>query len=159
MISAFAAATPSSLPKPSRCAGAIMVIADSVGAAISHSRAISPAWFAPISITADSVVSSIRSSESGQPISLFKLPRVFTVLCLPAITAALISLAVVLPHEPVSAKTSSRYRRRCAAANCCNARSGSGVTKVGPASHGLWLTTGAAPFAKACGANAWPSKF
>ena len=66
------------LPKPSKWAGATIVTADSVGRAKVQSCAISPSWLAPISITARSVSPSIRNRESGQPMSLLRLPCVLT---------------------------------------------------------------------------------
>ena len=66
-ISPSACATPSRLPKPSRCSAPALVIKPTVGRAMAASSATSPAWFAPISITADRCAACSRNSVSGTP--------------------------------------------------------------------------------------------
>ena len=65
-------------PRPSRCAGPTLVMTPTSGAAISASRQISPGSFMPISTTATRLVAARRSSVSGRPIRLFRLPCVFS---------------------------------------------------------------------------------
>ena len=68
-------------------------------------REISPKSDMPISSTAASVSSSMRNTVSGMPISLFRLPCVYIVRNFAFSTAAVISLVVVLPTEPVMPTT------------------------------------------------------
>ena len=66
-IDAFSCAMPSTLAKASRCAGATVVIIATSRSAIRARGAISPGWFIPISITANSVSCGIRASVKGTP--------------------------------------------------------------------------------------------
>ncbi len=84
-----------------------MVMAASVGRAMPHRAAISPWWFAPISMTAKPVSASICIRESGTPMSLLRFPCVFTTEYRVANSPAIRSFAVVLPQEPVIASTGS----------------------------------------------------
>ncbi len=73
-----AAATPSRLPRPSRCSGWMVVMSAASGSATAVSRAISPGWFIPSSTTAATCSGRRRRSVSGTPTSLFRLPSVFS---------------------------------------------------------------------------------
>ena len=66
-ISALAAAMPSSEPKDSRCAGAMVVMTAMCGRTNCVSGVISPAALMPISKTPNCAVSGMRASISGTP--------------------------------------------------------------------------------------------
>ena len=66
------------------------------------SSAISPAWLAPISITAVPCSGRSRSRVSGTPMWLLRLPSVASTGPRAAHTAASICLVVVLPLLPVT---------------------------------------------------------
>jgi hypothetical protein len=86
-----------------------------VGSAMALRRPISPGWFMPSSTTAERCEGLSRNSVSGTPISLFRLPRVASRLSSPwaaARIAAIISLTVVLPFEPVTPITGKVNFRR-----------------------------------------------
>ncbi len=87
------------------CEVPIFVMTAISGRAAAVIRDSSPKWFMPISSTAARVDFSMRSTVSGMPTSLFRLPSVLRVSqCCPS-TAATISLVVVLPTEPVTPTT------------------------------------------------------
>ena len=66
-ISAFASAIASSVPKNSRCTGAMVVTIATCGRTSAVSGVISPAWFMPISNTPNFADCGISASESGTP--------------------------------------------------------------------------------------------
>jgi len=68
-------------------------------------RAISPAWFIPISMAAARCSARSRNRDSGKPISLLKLPSVFNTGPSGRSAAANSSLVLVLPTEPVTPTT------------------------------------------------------
>ena len=115
------------------------------GAAISHSAAISPGWFDPISRTRKSASSGQLRIVSGRPMWLLKLPSVAYVLPTVERNALRSSLVVVLPAEPVSPTTFAFSERRRSRAFSCSASRPS--------------TISAAPRSSACGMKAWPSAF
>ena len=104
-VSPSARATPSRLPNPSRCSAPALVMSPTVGRATLTSSATSPARLAPISITAKRWPGSSRSSVSGTPMWLLRLPRVARQLPARERMAAVISLAVVLPLLPATPTT------------------------------------------------------
>src|SRR5439155_1373057 len=77
-----------------------------------------------------------------------------------ASTAAVSSLAVVLPMEPVMATTGTENLERCQAASRPRARVVSSTrtsgTLAGGSSGSVWTTTQAAPRAAASARKAWP---
>ena len=81
----------------------------------------------PVSITAASCSAMSRSSVSGAPISLLRFPSVRSVSYFCASTAAIISLVVVLPTEPVTCTTGSRNCPRYQAASAFSASRVSGT--------------------------------
>ncbi len=58
---------PSTEAKFSRCTASTVVISATCGRASFVSGVISPAWFMPISITANAVFGGMRASVSGTP--------------------------------------------------------------------------------------------
>ena len=82
-----------------------MVMTAMLGCPQAAMAAISPKPDIPISKTAASVFSSILSAVNGMPMVLFRLPSVLSVSYRSDSTAAIISLVVVLPTEPVTATT------------------------------------------------------
>ena len=88
----------------------------------------------PISMTAISCSGSRRSNCSGRPKALFRLPRDLSTLNFAPSAAAIASLVVVLPAEPVMATTRLPQCLRTCAASACNAISGSSVMSSGAAS-------------------------
>ena len=78
------------------------------GGAIRHSSARWPTPRAPISRTRKRVSGVARSTVSGRPSSLLNEPAVATVEPASLSTRASMSLALVLPWEPVIATTRSR---------------------------------------------------
>ena len=69
----------------------------------------------PVSITAASCSGMSRSSVSGAPMSLLRFPSVRSVSYFCVSTAAIISLVVVLPTEPVTCTTGRNCPRYQAA--------------------------------------------
>ena len=104
-ISSFALQIPSREPRNSMCDTPMLVMTATSGCACTVMREISPKSDMPISSTAASVSSSMRNTVSGMPISLFRLPCVYIVRNFAFSTAAVISLVVVLPTEPVMPTT------------------------------------------------------
>ncbi len=80
-----------------------------------------------ISSTATSCAGSRRSSVMGRPVSEFRLPSLRRTLRVRARTSATISLAIVLPVEPVIPTTRTAERPRHQAASSCSATSVSGT--------------------------------
>src|SRR5207247_6741347 len=85
----------------STCAYPTFVIATMVGSITSRSRAISPGTLAPASTTSASASSGAPRIVSGTPTRLFRLPLVACTRYRVARTARIISLALVLPLEPL----------------------------------------------------------
>ncbi len=118
----------------------------------------------PISHTAAVCSGRVASTVSGRPMWLFRLPLVNETLNCSASTAAVKSLALVLPFEPVMQTTGMSSWRRHQCANCCSASNVSEtvITAVpgggSPPSQRL-TTTMEAPFSKACGAKVLASNF
>ena len=82
------------------------------GSAIPTSVRISPAWFIPNSTTATSGSSPSSMSDSGNPMWLFRLPRLRNTSYRVASNAAVSSFVVVFPTLPVIAMTRAPERRR-----------------------------------------------
>ena len=80
----------------------MFVITAAFGCAAFDSALISPRSLIPISMTAASKLLFKPKSVRGRPISLLKLPSVFSVLNRAESTAKIISLVDVLPTEPVT---------------------------------------------------------
>ena len=99
--------TPSKEPKPRIWAVPTLVIRPKSGAQTFTRRSMSSGWLAPISMTAISVSGVIESTESGTPISLFRLPTVAVTLYFVERTSRMSSLVVVLPFVPVRPMTGS----------------------------------------------------
>ena len=134
------------------------------GSAISASRASSPRCDIPISTTADSCASSSRSSVSGTPYSLFRLPSDFRTRNRAASSAANISLVVVLPTEPATPARRRPQRRRTACASRCSAARVSSAGRSFPripsgysANRRGSTTAASAPRARADSTKACPS--
>ena len=115
----FSCATACTLAMNSWCSRCALLTSATVGPAIRASVAISPGWFMPSSITASRCVASSRSSVSGRPISLFRLPWVASVACgcQARRTAAIICVTVVLPLLPATAISGNWKRARQPAAS------------------------------------------
>ena len=141
-------ATPSSPPKPSRWAGPALITSPTSGRASAARCAISPGWFAPISITAQRCMSSSRHSVNGTPMWLLRLPCVTRQGPSSLRIAPVISLTVVLPLLPVMPTTGPRNDRRHAFAKRDSATSVSGTTTCGNAASTRRLTS--APAASRC---------
>ena len=114
----FSRATASTLAMNSRCSRWALLTSAMVGAAICASRAISPTWFMPSSITAARQPGRRRSSVSGTPMSLLKLPSVANAPspCQARKIDAIICVTVVLPLLPATATSGIEKRRRQPAA-------------------------------------------
>ncbi|MNC12423.1 hypothetical protein D3C75_601430 [compost metagenome] len=151
-ISPFAFATPASEPNPSRCAAARLLTKAASGRVRFTVQAISPWWLAPSSITANSYSGVRRNSVIGTPISLLRLPAVYSVLPHWRKIAAVISLTEVLPEEPVSATIRVGTCWRTHAANSPNAWCVSATTSCGTFTSSLRLTNNAPapPFTASC---------
>ena len=89
--------------KNSRCSTATRVTTPTSGVAICARRASSPRCDMPSSTTAAPCSSSIFSSVSGSPYSLFKFPSVFRTRNRAPRSAARISFVVVFPTDPATA--------------------------------------------------------
>src|SRR6266705_1014924 len=162
----FSCITPASEPNPSTCAYPTFVITAIVGSITSRRRGISPGTLAPASTTRASVSSGAPRIVSGTPTRLLRLPLVACTRYVVPSTARIISLALVLPLEPVTATTglpaASSWRR--ARASRPSAASVSSTSKKGRPSIGrvpLRTTAAAAPFAfasarKSCASNRSP---
>ncbi len=152
--------------KFSMCAVPTLVTTPQSGAAMRASAAISPLWFMPISTTAISCSGSRRSSCSGRPKALLRLPCDLSTWNFVARAAATASLVVVLPAEPVMATTLRPHWRRTCVARDCKARSGSSAISNGTASaasgkvatRARETTAAAAPRARAAATKSWPSR-
>mmetsp|Transcript_4306 Transcript_4306/g.18306 ORF Transcript_4306/g.18306 Transcript_4306/m.18306 type:complete len:297 (-) Transcript_4306:245-1135(-) len=119
-ISAFARATPSRSPTPSRCAGATFVTTRTFGLAIAASAAISPGALMPISSTHARADGGARRIVSGSPTWLLKFPSVACVCSSPSASAHM-SRAVVFPTLPVIPTTGPSNRRRTSDASAWSA--------------------------------------
>ena len=113
---AFSSRTPSMDPRNSVCWATTMVTTPTVGAASAVRAAISPGWFVPISTTAASCSGPRRRRVSGSPHWLLKLAADLSTAQRVPSTAAISSLVVVLPLEPVTATRGIAKRARCRAA-------------------------------------------
>src|SRR2546426_10560941 len=89
---------------------------------MADSVAISPAWLVPSSTTAAPCSAPRRSSVSGRPHWLLNDEAGLSTSQRVASTAAVSSLAVVLPMEPVMATTGTENLERCQAASRPRAR-------------------------------------
>src|SRR2546426_687502 len=127
---------------------------------MADSVAISPAWLVPSSTTAAPCSAPRRSSVSGRPHWLLNDEAGLSTSQRVASTAAVSSLAVVLPMEPVMATTGTENFERCQAASRPRARVVSSTrtsgTLAGGSSGSVWTTTQAAPRAAASARKAWP---
>ncbi|MCY1237529.1 hypothetical protein D9M72_502310 [compost metagenome] len=116
----------------------------------------------PSSSTASLCVARRRSTVSGRPMSLFRLPPVARRCSSPtaaAKIAAIISLTVVLPLLPVTATAGSVNWRRQPAPSSPSARRVSGATMAGtPASTSRLTSTAAAPRATTSAMKSCASK-
>ena len=161
--SAFALAIRSMLPARSRWVGCTASTTPTSGRAISASRAISPTVYMLISRTAASCVGSSRSRVIGSPVSELRFPSFRSVVSSRERTSAVISLAIVLPVEPVMPTTRTAWRDRHQAARSWRARSASGTTTWGASrrsagrSTGRSTSTAEAPARSASATNACPS--
>src|SRR5262245_12449909 len=117
----FSAATPSSEPSPSRCAGPTLVTTPTFGRAMPQSGAISPRPLVPISTTSAFVDASARRIVSGTPRSLLKERIDWTTGPSGSRTFAIISRVLLLPLLPVTAITGHVSVRRCAAPRSASA--------------------------------------
>ena len=110
----FSRATASTLAMNSRCSRCALLTSATVGAAIAASRAISPTWFMPSSITRRGRRGRRRNRVSGTPMSLLKLPCVANAAspCQARKIDAIICVTVVLPLLPVTATSGIAKRRR-----------------------------------------------
>jgi hypothetical protein len=127
---------------------------------MAESVAISPAWLVPTSTTAAPCSAPSRSSVSGRPHWLLNDEAGLSTSQRVASTAAVSSLAVVLPMEPVMATIGTENFERCHAANRPSERVVSSTstsgTWEGGSSGSEWTTTHAAPRAAASPRKAWP---
>ena len=129
--SLFARATPSMPPTRSVCADATLVTTPMLGRATVHSRAISPKPRMPISSTRASTSSGAFKMVTGRPWSLLKDRSFAATRKLDPSAAAIKSLVLVLPTEPVMPITrllscaSSLFRPQ--APSCNSAASVSGT--------------------------------
>ena len=161
--SAFALAIRSMLPARSRWVGCTASTTPTSGRAISASRAISPTVYMLISRTAASCVASSRSRVIGSPVSELRFPSFRSVASSRERTSAVISLAIVLPVEPVMPTTRTAWRDRHQAARSWRARSASGTTTWGASRRSSGRSTGRstsaaeAPARSASATNACPS--
>ena len=164
-ISAFALAIPSTESKEPRWASPTLVQTRISGWAMLTSVPISPAWLIPSSTTAISgrVVNSI--SDSGNPMWLFRFPRLRTTRYLAARNSAVISFVVVFPALPVMATTlvPDSIRTACASAWSAAVVSSTSMTTAGvpparerPRRRGR--TSPAAPASIAACAKSAPSR-
>jgi hypothetical protein len=81
-----------------------MLVMSAMSGSTSRARlSISPAWSMPSSTTHTSCCASSLSRVRGTPMSLLKFPSVLWTQNLAPSTAAVISLVVVFPTEPVTA--------------------------------------------------------
>ena len=141
----FSRSIPSREPKNSRCAVPMPVKRPTSGCAMSHSAAISPGWFVPISRTRNSASSGQFRIVRGRPMWLLKLPSVPYVEPTFAKKAFKNSLVVVFPADPVTPITLALRELRLSRARACRASSPS--------------ITSAAPLASADGMKSRPSVF
>ena len=93
----------------------------------------------------------------GIPMSLLWLAGVLLTRKVPASTAAIISLVVLLPTEPVMATTLAPIRFRASRAMSPSAVLGSETMMAGKSPTRRLHSTAAAPFSRAAGMNSWPS--
>jgi len=157
-ISPSARATASRLPKPSRCSAPALVIMPMVGRAMPTRAATSPARLAPTSTTAKRCEGARRSSVSGTPMWLLRLPRVARQLPACPRIAAVISLAVVLPLLPATPTSGPRKCARQARAARSSAAWVSGTMICGSFTGRSASTSApAAPRASAAARKSWPS--
>ena len=103
-----------------------VIVATSGSASVVSAR-ISPAADMPSSSTAAVWRGSSRSSVSGRPYWLLRLPSVFSTGPRAPSSSAVMSLVVVLPTEPVTATTGSAALRRTWRARSASARVVSGT--------------------------------
>ena len=138
----------------------IIVTTPTRGRASAASRAISPGPCMPISSTAAVWAGSRRSSVSGRPVSLFRLPSVRSTRWRTPSTAAVSSLVDVLPLLPVMPTTSGATRPRTCSARSYRARqvSATWTTAAPRLETSRSVTSATAPRAAALAQNAWPSR-
>ena len=103
----FSWATASTLAMNSWCSRCALITTPTVGCAISASKAISPGWFIPNSMTAPRWNLRKRKTVCGTPIALFRLPCVAKAPSPNAQRKMLASIwvTVVFPLLPVTAIT------------------------------------------------------
>ena len=160
--SALACAIASMLPARSRCVGCTASTTPTSGRAISASRATSPIVYMLISSTATSCSGPRRSRVIGRPVSELRLPSLRSVVSCRDSTSAVISLAIVLPVEPVMPTTRTACRDRHHAASSWSATSGSSTRTIaasrsGGRSTGRSTRAATAPARRASTTNRWPS--
>ncbi len=131
-ISAFAAATASTVPSSSRWTGPIEVTQATSGGARAASSVIWPAPRMPISTTATWQPSASPIRNIGTPNSVLRLPGVPSTATPAARSMATrMSLVVVLPVAPVTPTTRAPLRSRAIRPAACSTASGSFVTSTG----------------------------
>ncbi len=153
--------------KFSVCTPSTVVMIAAWGRTRRASGVISPAWFMPISNTANSASSGRRARVNGTPIWLLKLAALACVGRFgrpPASSARRsASLVLVLPTLPVTAATRARLRARAARPSPSRPRKVSATTSSGAAagtSAGMCATmAAAAPAARAEATWSCPSWF
>ena len=162
----FSRATASMLCMNSWCSRCALLTSATLGAAIAASAAISPGWFMPSSSTAARCQQTSswrsRSSVSGTPMSLLKLPAVASAASPSQACrmAATICVTVVLPLLPVTAISGSSICCRHAAASSPSARRLSVTCRPGrpDACRPRSASAAKAPIARACGKKSCASK-
>ena len=112
----------------SRCSRCALLTSAIVGAAICARRAISPAWFMPSSTTAARQPSRRRSSVSGTPMSLLKLPSVANAA---SPTAGAEDRRDHLRHRRLAVAAGDRDQRHGEAAPPCGGELAEGAPAVG----------------------------
>ncbi len=145
----FSRWTSSREPRNSVWAEETVVTAAMVGRAISASAAISPGLLVPSSSAAARCSAVSLRRVSGSPHWLLKLDSGLSTGPSTPSTAAIISLVVVLPFEPVTAATGIEKRWRCHAASRPRALVVSSTSTTGTpggrSSGTEWITRQAAP--------------
>jgi hypothetical protein len=160
----FSSATAATSRMNSRCSRCAFVTTATVGLAMAARRAISPGWFMPSSTTATACTPSRRrSSVSGRPMSLLKLPSVASARspCQARRMEATICVVVVLPLLPPTATSGNAAKRaRQAAPSAPSASRASATSSPARSASAMPRSASAAtaPAAFASARNSAPSK-